>query len=99
MQKVRDKVNVDGNLEEINEKIQNDEDAQSYFAHTMDGEISMIQTLNEVHRYCMNSDHSNSASDDPEISDDASEESKEYDVDNNDANNENEEENEENEVT
>merc|ERR1712154_456513 len=78
MQKVRDKVSIDVNLEEINEKIQKGEEEQSYFGHTMDGEIAMIRCLNEVHRYCINPQNANS--DDPEISDDASDDSKEYNL-------------------
>merc|ERR1711997_855807 len=43
------------------------EEQQTYFGHTMDGEISMIRTLNEIHR-CMDPIVLNSP--DPEIVDD-----------------------------
>merc|ERR1711915_615681 len=92
MQKVRDKVSIDINLEEINEKIQKDEEEQSYFGHTMDGEIAMIRCLNEVHCYCINPQNANG--DDPEISDDASDDSKEYNL--SDECDKNKEQNEEN---
>merc|ERR1711902_180365 len=88
MQKVRDRLVESNDLEGIDDKIKNDEVKQTYFGHRMDGEVRIIQTLNEVHRYCMDPNVANSK--DPEINiddgvlDDVSEESKEYNVDEND---------------
>ena len=68
-----DKNNSNGieNLEEINEKLNNDQQKQNYFGHKMDDEIAMIQTLNKLHFDCVNGDYYND--DDPEIDDDIQE--------------------------
>ena len=87
IQMVRDQVDANiADLDDITDKIKNEVDKQTYFGHTMGGEVSMIQTLNEIHKYCTCTDNLNR--EEPEIKEGDSDESTEYDR--NDANDENE---------